>query len=55
MRIYPDIPAFKKAKKFSSGNVQVYVNPETKDFLYRKNGEGEPNKDYVWKQDKGYY
>ena len=28
---------------------EVYVNPETKDFLYRKNGEGEPNKDYVWK------
>lgn len=49
MRIYPDIPAFKKAKKFSSWKREVYVNPETKDFLYRKNGEGEPNKDYVWK------
>lgn len=49
MRIYPDIPAFKKAKKFSSWKREVYVDPVSKNFLYRKNGEGEPNKDYAWK------
>lgn len=49
MRIYPDIPAFKKAQKFSSWKREVYIDPVSKDFLYRKNGEGEPNKDYVWK------
>ena len=49
MRIYPDIPAFKKAKKFSSWKREVYVDPVSKHFLYRKNGEGEPNKDYAWK------
>ena len=49
MRIYPEIPAFKKAKKFGSWKREVYVDPVSKDFLYRKNGEGEPNKDYVWK------
>ena len=32
MRIYPDIPAFKKAKKFSSWKREVYVNPETRIF-----------------------
>lgn len=49
MRIYPDIPAFKRAKKFGSWKREVYVDPVSKNFLYRKNGEGEPNKDYVWK------
>ena len=49
MRIYPNIPAFKKVKKFGSWKREVYVDPVSKAFLYRKNGEGEPNKDYVWK------
>lgn len=49
MRIYPQIPAVKGIKTFGSWKREVYVDPETGDFLYRKNGEGEPNKDYVWK------
>lgn len=49
MRIYPQIPAVKGIKNFGSWKREVYVDPETGDFLYRKNGEGEPNKDYVWK------
>ena len=40
MRIYPQIPAVKGIKTFGSWK---------RDFLYRKNGDGEPNKDYVWK------
>jgi hypothetical protein len=36
-------------KKFGSWKREVYVDPASKAFLYRKNGEGEPNKDYVWK------
>lgn len=49
MRIYPQIPAVKGIKTFGSWKREVYVDPETGDFLYRKNGDGEPNKDYVWK------
>lgn len=49
MRIYPQIPAVKGIKTFGSWKREVYVDPETGDFLYRKNLEGEPNKDYVWK------
>lgn len=49
MRIYPQISAVKGIKTFGSWKREVYVDPETGDFLYRKNGEGEPNKDYVWK------
>lgn len=49
MRIYPQIPAIKGIKTFGSWKREVYVDPETGDFLYRKNGAGEPNKDYVWK------
>lgn len=49
MRIYPQIPAVKGIKTFGSWKREVYVDPETGVFLYRKNGEGEPNKDYVWK------
>lgn len=49
MRIYPQIPAVKGIKTFGSWKREVYVDPETGDFLYRKNGECEPNKDYVWK------
>lgn len=49
LRIYPQIPAVKGIKTFGSWKREVYVDPETGDFLYRKNGEGEPNKDYVWK------
>lgn len=49
MRIYPNIPAFQNVKKFGSWKREVYIDPETGAFLYRKNGEGEPNKDYVWK------
>lgn len=49
LRIYPNIPAFSRVKKFGSWKREVYVDPETKAFLYRKNGDGEPNKDYVWK------
>ena len=49
MRIYPQIPAVKGIKTFGSWKREVYVDPETGNFLYRKNGDGEPNKDYVWK------
>lgn len=49
MRIYPQIPAVKGIKTFGSWKREVYVDPETGDFLYRKNGDGEPNKNYVWK------
>lgn len=49
MRIYPQIPAVKGIKTFGSWKREVYVDPETGDFLYRKNGDSEPNKDYVWK------
>lgn len=49
MRIYPQIPAVKGIKTFGSWKREVYVDPKTGDFLYRKNGEGEPNKNYVWK------
>lgn len=49
MRIYPQIPAVKGIKTFGSWKREVYVDSETGDFLYRKNGDGEPNKDYVWK------
>lgn len=49
MRIYPQILAIKGIKTFGSWKREVYVDPETGDFLYRKNGAGEPNKDYVWK------
>lgn len=49
MRIYPQIPAVTGIKTFGSWKREVYVDPETGDFLYRKNGDGEPNKDYVWK------
>lgn len=49
MRIYPQIPAVKGIKTFGSWKREVYVDPETGDFLYHKNGDGEPNKDYVWK------
>lgn len=49
MRIYPQILAVKGIKTFGSWKREVYVDPETGDFLYRKNGDGEPNKDYVWK------
>lgn len=49
LRIYPQIPAVQGIKNFDSWQREVYVEPETGDFLYRKNLEGEPNKDYVWK------
>lgn len=49
LRIYPQIPAVQGIKNFDSWQREVYVDPETGDFLYRKNLEGEPNKDYVWK------
>lgn len=49
LRIYPQIPAVQGIKTFGSWKREVYVDPETGDFLYRKNGDGEPNKDYVWK------
>lgn len=49
LRIYPNIPAFGHVKKFGLWKREVYVDPKTKAFLYRRSGEGEPNKDYVWK------
>ena len=49
MRIYPNIPAFNSVPKFGEWKREVYVDPTSKDFLYRKKGSPEPNKDYSWK------
>lgn len=48
MRMYPSIPTFNHVKKFGDWKREVYVVPETGEFLYRKQGDPEPNKDYVW-------
>jgi len=48
VRMYPSIPTFKHVNKFGDWKREVYVDPETGEFLFRKQGAPEPNKDYVW-------
>ena len=48
VRMYPSIPTFKHVNKFGDWKREVYVDPDTGEFLFRKQGAPEPNKDYVW-------